>query len=109
MGCQKARAQTIMAQDADDGLALTDNHPTLYENVALFMQDAKAHNGGPGTYQCEETVDADHGRLEIRTDWITSDLEWLGAKGSGPNLHRVGLGESRREVADQVTVATRYY
>lgn len=42
MGCQKDIAHTITQQGAAYVLALTENHPTLYENVTLFMQDAKA-------------------------------------------------------------------
>jgi predicted transposase YbfD/YdcC len=108
MGCQKDIAQTITQQGADDVLALKENHPTLYEDVTLFLQDAKVHNVGQIAYPCEETVDADHGRLEIRTYWITSDIEWLGAKASWANLQSVGMVESRREVGDQGAVATHY-
>jgi predicted transposase YbfD/YdcC len=109
MGCQKDIAHTITQQDADYVLALKENHPTLYEDVTLFMQDAKAHNLGQVAYQCEETVDADHGRLEIRTYWITSDIEWLGAKASWSNLHSIGMVESHREVGDHIAKETRYY
>src|SRR5262249_16952682 len=62
MGCQKAIARTITQRDADYVLALKENHPTLYEDVTLFMHDAKAHHLGQVASQCEETVDADHGR-----------------------------------------------
>jgi len=108
MGCQKDMAHTIIQQAADYVLALKDHHPTLYEDVTLFLQDAKAHNRGQVAYQGEETVDADHGRVEIRTYWITSDIAWLGAKASWPSLHSIGRGESRREVGDHVTEETRY-
>lgn len=109
MGCQKDIAHTITQQDADYVLALKENHPTLYEDVTLFMQDVKAHHLGQVAYQCEETVDADPGRLEIRTYWITSDIEWLGAKASWPNLHSIGMVESHREVGDHRAEETRYY
>jgi predicted transposase YbfD/YdcC len=42
MGCQKEIAKTITAQGADYVLALQDNHPTLAEEVALFLNDARA-------------------------------------------------------------------
>jgi predicted transposase YbfD/YdcC len=109
MGCQKDIAHTITQQGVNYVLALKDNHPTLYEDVTLFLQDAKAHNCGQIAYQCEETVDADHGRLESRTYWITSAIEWLGAKASWPHLQSVGMVESHREVGDHVAVETRYY
>jgi predicted transposase YbfD/YdcC len=109
MGCQKDMAHTITQQGADYVLALKDNHPTLYEDVTLFLYDAKAHPRGQVAYQCEETVDADHGRLEIRTYWITSDIEWLRAKASWPHLQSIGMVESRREIGNHVAEETRYY
>ncbi len=109
MGCQKDIAHAIIAQDADDVLALQANHTALYEDVTLFLQDIKATPRGPLAYQCEETVDADHGRLDIRTYWITSDIEWLGAKASWARLQSVGMVESRRAVGDHIAVETRVY
>src|SRR5215475_3132834 len=102
-------AHPITHQDADYVLALKEHHPTLYEDVTLVMPAAKAHNLERVAYQCEETVEADHGRLEMRMYWITSDIEWLGAKASWANLHSIGLVESHREVGDHITEATRYY
>ena len=109
MGCQKAIAHTITHQDADYVWALKEHHPTLYEDVTLFMPDAKAHNLGRVAYQCEETVEAEHGRLEIRTYGITSALEWLGAKASWSNVHSIGMVESHRAVGDHIAEETRYY
>jgi predicted transposase YbfD/YdcC len=102
MGCQKAIARTIIEQGADYVIALKENHATLYEDVALFLPDAKAHNMGQVADQCEETVEADHGRLERRTYGITSDIEWRGAKVSWPHVPSLGMVESRREVGNQV-------
>lgn len=109
MGCQKEIAQAITDQEADYVLALKENHPTLYENVTLFLQDVKAQNLPGVDYQCEETVDADHGRIDSRTYWMTSDIEWLGAKSSWSKLRSVGMVESRREVGDSVSVESRFY
>jgi len=109
MGCQKDIARTIIQQDAEYVLALKKNHNALYDDVSLFLQDIKANNLGPIDYQCEETVDAEHGRLDIRTYWITSDIEWLGAKASWANLQSVGMVESRREMGDHISGETRMY
>src|SRR5262249_32592684 len=62
---------------------------------------------GPLASQCAATVEADHGRLDLRTYGIPSAIEWLGAMALGANLWSVGLVESRREVSDRVAVATR--
>ncbi len=76
MGCQKDIAQAITEQEADDVLALKENHKTLYDDVALFFADARATDVAGIDHAHDETVDGDHGRIETRTYWITSDIEW---------------------------------
>jgi predicted transposase YbfD/YdcC len=75
MGCQKAIAQTITEQGAEDVLALKDNHPTLHEEVQLLFEDVKAERLDDLTPERHTTIDADHGRLETRHYWSTSDIE----------------------------------
>jgi predicted transposase YbfD/YdcC len=82
MGCQKEIAKTITEQGADYVLALKDNHPTLSEAVTLFLNDARATGFADVEHAYHETVDGDHGRIETRRYWITSEIEWLGAKAS---------------------------
>jgi len=109
MGCQKEIAKTITEQGADYVLALKDNHPTLSEAVTLFLNDARATGFADIEHSYHETVDGDHGRIETRRYWITSDIEWLGAKASWSNLHSVGMVEARREIGDTVQIDTRYF
>ena len=42
MGCQKDIAKVITEQEADYVLALKKNHGTLYNDVTLFLDDARA-------------------------------------------------------------------
>src|SRR5215813_12753283 len=55
------------------------------------------------------TVDANHGRLETRHYWITSDIECLGVKGSWANITSVGLVESHRDVGGAVSIEQRFF
>ena len=75
MGGQKDMAQTITERRADSGLALKDNHPTLYGEVQLWFEDMKAErlDGIPSARHT--TVAADQGRLATRHYWITSAIE----------------------------------
>src|SRR5215813_11589522 len=66
MRCQKEIAKTITAQGAEYVLALKDNHPTLAEEVALFLNDARATGFADIAHAYHETVDGDHGRIETR-------------------------------------------
>lgn len=109
MGCQKDIAQSITDQGADYVLALKKNHETLYDNVTLFLDDAQATAFANTPHAYHETVDGDHGRIETRRYWITSDIEWLGAKASWADLRSVGMVESRREVGNEVEIETRYF
>ena len=109
MGCQKEIAKAITEQGADYALALKKNHSTLYEDVTLFLDDAQANGFAEIDHDYHETVDGDHGRIETRKYWITSDIDWLGAKASWANLQSLGLVESRREIGEQVELERRYY
>jgi predicted transposase YbfD/YdcC len=47
--------------------------------------------------------------VETRTYWITSAIDWLGAKWSWSNLHSIGMMEARRELPTKVGTETRFY
>ena len=70
MGCQKTIARQIVEGGADYVLALKDNHPALCEDVQLWLDTEVAHGRLPVT----ETVDKDHGRIEIRRHKLRAAL-----------------------------------
>jgi len=109
MGCQKEIAKVITDREAEYVLALKENHPTLSGDVTRFFDEAKATAFADIAHAYHETVDGDHGRIETRRYWITSDIEWLGAKASWAKLHSIGMVESCREVGETVQVETRYF
>jgi predicted transposase YbfD/YdcC len=109
MGCQKEIAKTMTEQEADDVLALKDHHPTLSEAVTLFLTDARDTGFADSEHAYHETVAGDHGRLETRRYWLTSDIAWCGAKASWANLQSIGMVEARRERGDTVQSDTRYF
>jgi predicted transposase YbfD/YdcC len=56
-----------------------------------------------------ETVDGDHGRIEIRRYWQVSDLAWLDERSQWKHLQSIGMVEAERHVGDQMSVERRYY
>ena len=90
-------------------MALKENHPTLYSNVTLFFDDAQATEFTEIAHAYHETVDGDHGRIETRCYWITSDIEWLGAKAFWANLQSIDMVESHHDLGDEVEIGTRYF
>jgi predicted transposase YbfD/YdcC len=62
MGCQKTLASQLVEAGADSVLALKDNHPTLHDDVRLYLDTEIAK----GRLPVHETGEKDHGRIEIR-------------------------------------------
>jgi len=109
MGCQKEIAKVISEKEADYVLALKKNHSSLYEDVTLYLDDTQGSGFAEIDHDYHETVDGDHGRIETRRYWITSKIDWLGAKASWAKLQSVGMVESRREIGERVEIEKRYY
>ena len=90
MGCQKAIAQTIIDGGADYVLTLKDNHPTLCEVVQLWLDTEVAR----GRLPVQETLEKDHGRIEIRRFALSPQIDWLDAKPDWAGLQAVGRVQS---------------
>ena len=85
--------------------SLTD----LHEDVALFFatQQSEGFAEFPGTVH--ETVDADHGRIETRRYYLTSDIAWIGADAEWKDLKSIGMVEATRELNEKTTIERRFY
>lgn len=105
MGCQKAIARQITASGADYVLALKDNHRRLSEDVRVWLDREVDENRLP----CHETVEKNHGRLEIRRYVLSDQIEWLEQKPEWAGLSAVGRVESTRTIGDKTTTECRYY
>ena len=60
-------------------------------------------------YNYCETVDGDHGRIETRRYWATSDIEWLSDKPLWKSLRTIVMVERERNVSGEVSLETGYY
>jgi predicted transposase YbfD/YdcC len=120
MGCQKKIAKEIIEADADYVLALKGNQETVHEEVKTFLDATLAERQGPrlpgaklskasATLATLETVEKDHGRLETRRYFQSTELAWFADRAKWEGLRSVGLVESTREVSGQRTMERRYY
>ena len=105
MGCQKAIAQTIIDAGADYVLALKDNHPILCADVQLWLDTEVAC----GRLPIQETIEKDHGRIEIRRYTLSNPMDWLEAKPDWAGLQAVGRVESIRIIGNQTSTEHRYF
>ena len=76
--------------------------------MTLLLNDARATEFTDIAHISYDTVDGDHGRIETRRYWLTSEIDWLGATASWANLQSVGMVAARREIGDTVQTDTRY-
>jgi predicted transposase YbfD/YdcC len=105
IGCPKDIARQIVEAGADYVLALKDNHPTLHQDVRLYL-DTEV---GQGRLPVLETVERGHGRIETRGYGLSTEIDWLEQKPEWAGLVAVGRVESIREVGDKTRTECRYY
>lgn len=120
MGCQKKIAQEIIESDADYVLALKGNQERVHEEVKTFLDSTLVEKKAlrpagvePGraaaTLASLETVEKDHGRLETRRYYQSSQVAWFADLPKWEGLKSVGMVEAVREVGGQTTLERRYY
>lgn len=109
MGCQKKIAKTIRKKGADYLFSLKGNHSNLHDDVKLFFDGCLKDNFKDTTYDFHETVDGDHGRVEIRKFWTISDINWLYGKGQWEDLKTIGMVESERRLGGEISRERRFF
>ena len=109
MGCQTTIAKAIHAKGGDYVLSLKGNQTRLHDDIRTFFLDAEAHAFADTPHTTAETVDGDHGRIEVRRAWATDDLAWLTARSRWPGLRSVLRVDRERTVGDRTTHETRFF
>jgi len=117
MGCQKKIAREIIESDADYVLALKGNQELVHEEVKSYLDDAISQLAlaptslppTPSSLAFHQTVEKDHGRIEIRRYWQSQALDWFADRSKWEGLRSVGVVESVRDINGQVTTERRYY
>ena len=109
MGCQTAIARAIHAKGGDYVLSLKGNQTRLHDDIRTFFLDAEAHAFAGTPHTTAETVDGDHGRIEIRRAWATDALAWLADRPRWPGLRSVLRVDATRTLGDRTTGETRFF
>jgi predicted transposase YbfD/YdcC len=120
MGCQKKIAREIVEADADYVLALKGNQETVHEEVKAFLDQTLLEKEGPrlpgaklsraaAALASWETMEKDHGRLETRRYYQSTELDWFADLGKWEGLKSVGMVEATREIRGRKTTERRYY
>lgn len=112
MGTQTKIANQIIEQGGEYALALKDNQGNLYEEVKATFALAEKERFVSIQYESDQTVEKDHGRLEIRKYWTISDphiLEYLDPEKKWKDLCGVGMVKAERRIKQEVSQETRYF
>ena len=104
MGCQRRIAQEIVNGGADYVLAVKENQPNLCDDIARSFAETSAE---PCDYH--KTVDKDHGRIETRECWVSTDTPATGRDGDWPHLNAIAMVRNTTERNGKTATQTRYY
>jgi predicted transposase YbfD/YdcC len=111
MGTQTKIAQAIRDGGGHYILALKENWPATYAEVAVLFKDAP-----PGTvFEAHQAVDGGNGRIATRrhtvchsVSWMTSDRRYPGEP-KFPDLAMLGRVETEVERGGKIEYESRYY
>jgi len=110
MGCQTEIAKKIVDLKGGYVLAVKGNQPKLHEELKDFFDFALKEKFADLKYEVFQTVEKDHARIETRTYYLVSDLDWLSVRRKWESLHGVGMVvSSRQENGKPATEERRYY
>jgi len=109
MGCQKDIARQVRAQGADYVLAVKDNQPRLLEDLQSALADHFEHALADDPATSYQTVDTGHGRKEVRTFTLLTDLSQIRDRELWADLHGVCMVLAERTVGGQTSMEVRYY
>jgi predicted transposase YbfD/YdcC len=104
IGCYENTVKAIAAGEGDDVIGRKKNQETLHNSVKNHFQT------GVRVYDREQTVENGHGRIEVRTYYLETDLDWLEPEYKWAGLRGVGMVDScvlrdgKKSAAE-----TRYY
>lgn len=110
MGCQVAIAEKVIENEADYVFVVKENQSRLLETIQWLFDDPDEMQWVEYDY-CR-TVDKDHGRIEIRECWTTSDpeyLAYLASRSQWKGLQSIGMIQAQRRIGQEQTVKRRYF
>jgi predicted transposase YbfD/YdcC len=112
IGTQTKIAKLIVEREANYILAVKENQGQLYQDLKTLFEYDRQRSFQDAPYQYAKTVNKDHGRIEIRQCWSTSDPEYLDSIRSRKNwkgLASLIMVEAERIIDGKSSVETRYY
>jgi predicted transposase YbfD/YdcC len=112
IGTQTEIAQQIVDQGGDYLLNVKENQGHLYEDLVYLFQFERELDAHLGLCSHAKQVNKNHGRVEIRECWATSDEEYLNylrERDKWKNVTTLAMIRSERQIGEQTEVKIRYF
>jgi len=108
-GTHASIAKVIQEQGADYVLAVKDNQPKLADSIREFFATGQAAHWAHVHHDYYETIEKDHGRIEVRRYYAFGPLNCLANPNQWPGLTMFGVVQSERTVKGKTSKEERLY
>lgn len=105
LNCQKKTAKAVIAGTADYLLCAKDNQEPLKKEIEDYVQDEALQKA----METETRTEKNRGRIEKRTAFVTSDIDWMPDKKEWKGLKSIGAVHTEFEWNDEKTSEWHYY
>ena len=105
LNCQKGTAEAVIKGKGDYLLDAKGNQPTLEQEIRDYVQD----DGLRKTMDCKTVAEKSRDRIETRTAYTTTDIDWLYGKEKWKNLCCIGAIKTEFERKGAKTEEWHYY
>jgi len=105
LNCQKATATAIIEQGADYLLSVKANHSNLKQDIEDFVQDEYLR----ATMETASTLEKNRERIEKRTAFVSSNIDWLSFKNDWDCLYCIGAINTKFTTKTSTSNEWHYY
>lgn len=112
IGTQTNIAKTIVQAEADYVLSVKENQGHLFEDISVLFAVDQEQNFKYASLEHAQTTNKDHGRIEVRECWSTSNPEYLNlirGRQDWMGLQSIAMLVSTRILDGKETRKVRYY
>lgn len=112
IGTQTNIAKTIVEGEADYVLSVKENQGHLSEDVSVLFAVDQAQNFKYASLEYAKTTNKDHGRIEVRECWSTSNPDYLNLIRDRENwlgLKSIAMVIATRIIEGKATKKVRFY
>lgn len=112
IGTQTNIAKTIVEAEADYVLSVKENQGHLFEDISVLFAVDQEQNFKYSSLEYAQTTNKDHGRIEVRECWSTSNPEYLNlirGRQDWMGLQSIAMLVTTRILEGKETKRVRFY